>query len=83
MGRFKNLKELVGVKFYHIGKIELDGPGGPKPERCSMKNSMYAVAIHYLCWSSKSLQILQKKMLLERNSDYIFIVRVIENNIPT
>jgi len=46
MGRFKNLKELVGVKFYHIGKIELDGPGGPKPERCSMKNSMYAVAIH-------------------------------------
>ena len=48
MGRFKNLKKWRG-KFYHVGKIELDGPGGPKPERCSMKNSMYAVAIHLLC----------------------------------
>jgi hypothetical protein len=46
MGRFKNLKKMAGKKFYHVGKIELDGPGGPKPERCSMKNSMYSVAIH-------------------------------------
>jgi len=46
MGRFKNLKNWWGEKFYHVGKIELDGPGGPKPERCSMKNSMFAVAGH-------------------------------------
>jgi hypothetical protein len=26
----------------------LDGPGGPKPEWRSMKNSMYSVAIHLL-----------------------------------
>ncbi len=45
MGRFKNLIK-GGEKICHVGKIELDGPGGPKPERCSMKNSMYAVAIH-------------------------------------
>lgn len=46
MGRFKNLKDNGGEKFYHVGKIELDGPRGPKPEWCSMKNSMYSVAIH-------------------------------------
>jgi hypothetical protein len=46
MGRFKNLKKIAGKKFYHVGKIKLDGPEGPKPERCSMKNSMYSVAIH-------------------------------------
>ena len=62
-GTFQKINKKGGEKICHVGKIELDGPGGPKPERCSMKNSMYAVAIHLLCWSSKSLQILQKILL--------------------
>ena len=47
MGRLRIILVTIGgVKIYHVGKIESCGPRGPKPERCSMKNSIYSDVIH-------------------------------------
>lgn len=34
------IKNKEVKKFYHVGKNKLDGPGGPKPEGCSMEDNM-------------------------------------------
>jgi len=47
MGRSRIILVTIGrIKIYHVGKIKLYGPWGPKSERRSMKNSMYSDIIH-------------------------------------